>query len=135
MDVGGWLRGLGLGKYAAGGAHASRRRRRMHPVQRNFGRRGRVVFAKACELGLEGIVPKWAGSHYRSGPSRGLRKTKNPEFERTSPPCPATPRSSYPTFVSRRSALHVFYCRAAGIPQVIEATARFVRPAGQAPAG
>jgi ATP-dependent DNA ligase len=29
-----------------------------------------VVFAKACELGLEGIVSKREGSFYRSGKSR-----------------------------------------------------------------
>ena len=29
---------------------------------------GAVVFAKACELGLEGIVSKRACSFYRSGP-------------------------------------------------------------------
>jgi ATP-dependent DNA ligase len=28
---------------------------------------GAVVFAKVCELGLEGIVSKRAGSFYRSG--------------------------------------------------------------------
>jgi bifunctional non-homologous end joining protein LigD len=31
---------------------------------------GAVVFAKACELGLEGIVSKRAGSFYKSGRSR-----------------------------------------------------------------
>ena len=30
---------------------------------------GVLVFAKACELGLEGIVSKRAGSRYRSGNS------------------------------------------------------------------
>jgi bifunctional non-homologous end joining protein LigD len=44
---------------------------------------GAVVFAKACELGLEGIVSKRAGSFYRSGPSRNWLKTKNPDFIRT----------------------------------------------------
>jgi bifunctional non-homologous end joining protein LigD len=44
---------------------------------------GAVVFAKACELGLEGIVSKRAGSFYRSGPSRNWLKTKNPNFVRT----------------------------------------------------
>jgi ATP-dependent DNA ligase len=39
---------------------------------------GAVVFAKACELGLEGIVSKRAGSFYKSGPSRNWLKTKNP---------------------------------------------------------
>ena len=38
---------------------------------------GAVVFAKACELGLEGIVSKRAGSLYRSGWSRNWLKTKN----------------------------------------------------------
>ena len=31
---------------------------------------GSVVFAEACELGLEGIVSKRAGSFYRCGRSR-----------------------------------------------------------------
>jgi bifunctional non-homologous end joining protein LigD len=44
---------------------------------------GAVVFAKACEMGLEGIVSKRAGSFYRSGPSRNWLKTKNPDFVRT----------------------------------------------------
>ena len=44
---------------------------------------GEVVFAKACELGLEGIVSKRAGSLYRSGKSRNWLKTKNPDFVRT----------------------------------------------------
>jgi bifunctional non-homologous end joining protein LigD len=41
------------------------------------------MFMKACELGLEGIVSKRAGSHYRSGRSRTWLKTKNPDFVRT----------------------------------------------------
>jgi ATP-dependent DNA ligase len=45
--------------------------------------KGAVVFAKACELGLEGIVSKRAGSLYKSGPSRNWLKTKNPNFART----------------------------------------------------
>ena len=44
---------------------------------------GALVFAKACELGLEGIVSKRAGSFYKSGPSRNWLKTKNPDFVRT----------------------------------------------------
>jgi len=44
---------------------------------------GNVVFAKACELGLQGIVSKRAGSFYKSGPSRNWLKTKNPDFVRT----------------------------------------------------
>ena len=39
---------------------------------------GAAVFAKACELGLEGIVSKRAGSCYKSGKSRNWLKTKNP---------------------------------------------------------
>jgi hypothetical protein len=39
--------------------------------------------AKACELGLEGIVSKRAGSFYLSGRSRNWLKTKNPAFVRT----------------------------------------------------
>jgi bifunctional non-homologous end joining protein LigD len=44
---------------------------------------GAVVFTHACELGLEGIVSKRAGSVYKSGPSRNWLKTKNPDFVRT----------------------------------------------------
>jgi bifunctional non-homologous end joining protein LigD len=44
---------------------------------------GAVVFAKACEMGLEGIVSKRAGRLYKSGPSRNWLKTKNPDFVRT----------------------------------------------------
>ena len=44
---------------------------------------GAVVFAKACDLGLEGIVSKRQGSFYRSGKSRNWLKTKNPDFLRT----------------------------------------------------
>ena len=43
---------------------------------------GALVFAKARELGLEGIVSKRAGSHYRSGTSRNWLKVLNPEFQR-----------------------------------------------------
>jgi ATP-dependent DNA ligase len=32
---------------------------------------GAIVFAKACELGLEGIVSKRAGSFYRCGGGAG----------------------------------------------------------------
>ena len=44
---------------------------------------GALVFAKACELGLEGIVSKRAGSLYRSGASRSWLKSKNRAFVRT----------------------------------------------------
>jgi bifunctional non-homologous end joining protein LigD len=44
---------------------------------------GAVVFAKACELGFEGIVSKRAGSFYKSGKSRNWLKTINPDFVRT----------------------------------------------------
>ena len=44
---------------------------------------GAVVYAKVCELGLEGIVSKRAGSFYKSGPSRNWLKTKNRDFIRT----------------------------------------------------
>jgi bifunctional non-homologous end joining protein LigD len=43
---------------------------------------GAIMFAKACELGLEGIVSKREGSFYRSGRSRNWLKTKNPDFVR-----------------------------------------------------
>jgi bifunctional non-homologous end joining protein LigD len=48
-----------------------------------FATNGAVVFAKACELGLEGIVSKREGSLYRSGRSRNWLKTVNPDFVRT----------------------------------------------------
>ena len=41
---------------------------------------GVVVFAKACELGLDGIVSKRQGSFYKSGRSRNWLKTVNPNF-------------------------------------------------------
>jgi bifunctional non-homologous end joining protein LigD len=44
---------------------------------------GAVVFAKACERGLEGIVSKREGSFYRSGKSGNWLKTKNQNFIRT----------------------------------------------------
>jgi bifunctional non-homologous end joining protein LigD len=44
---------------------------------------GAVVFAKVCELGLEGIVSKREGSFYRCGKSRNWLKAKNPDFVRT----------------------------------------------------
>ena len=43
---------------------------------------GALVFAKACDMGLEGIVSKRAGSCYRSGTSRQWLKSKNPAFLR-----------------------------------------------------
>ena len=43
---------------------------------------GAVVFAHACQLGLEGIVSKRAGSRYRSGASRNWLKCLAPEFQR-----------------------------------------------------
>ena len=44
---------------------------------------GAVVFKKACELNLEGIVPKRESScFYKSGPSRNWLKTTNPDFVR-----------------------------------------------------
>ena len=44
---------------------------------------GAIVFAKACELGLEGIVSKREGRFYRNGRSRNWLKAKNPDFVRT----------------------------------------------------
>ena len=41
---------------------------------------GAVVFAKACELGLEGIESKRQGSFYKSGKSRNWLKTINQDF-------------------------------------------------------
>jgi ATP-dependent DNA ligase len=40
---------------------------------------GAVVFRHACKLGFEGIVAKRLGAPYRSGPSRGWLKVKNPD--------------------------------------------------------
>jgi bifunctional non-homologous end joining protein LigD len=44
---------------------------------------GAIVFVKACELGLEGIVSKRSGSRYSSGAGRQWLKCKNPDFQRT----------------------------------------------------
>jgi ATP-dependent DNA ligase len=41
------------------------------------------VFAKARELGLEGIVSKREGSFYGCGRSRDWLKAKNSDFVRT----------------------------------------------------
>jgi bifunctional non-homologous end joining protein LigD len=43
---------------------------------------GVIVFAHACELGLEGTVSKRAGSRYKSGPNRNWLKCLSPEFQR-----------------------------------------------------
>jgi bifunctional non-homologous end joining protein LigD len=43
---------------------------------------GAIVFAHACELGLEGIVSKRLGGLYASGRCRNWLKVKNPAFER-----------------------------------------------------
>ncbi len=43
---------------------------------------GAIVFAKACELGVEGIVSKRLGGVYLSGPCRNWLKVKNPAFVR-----------------------------------------------------
>jgi bifunctional non-homologous end joining protein LigD len=40
---------------------------------------GALVFAHACKLGVEGIVSKRLGSHYRSGRSPDWLKFKNPD--------------------------------------------------------
>jgi bifunctional non-homologous end joining protein LigD len=40
---------------------------------------GEVVFRHACKMGLEGIVSKRLGSHYRSGRSPDWLKFKNPQ--------------------------------------------------------
>ena len=42
---------------------------------------GALVFKKACELGLEGIVSKRLGSLYWSGRCRNWMKVKNPAFQ------------------------------------------------------
>jgi hypothetical protein len=47
---------------------------------------GALVFVKACEMGLEGIVSKRAGSLYRSRTSRNWLKCRNPEFQRGDEP-------------------------------------------------
>jgi bifunctional non-homologous end joining protein LigD len=47
-----------------------------------FVEHGALVFAKACEMGLEGIISKRVGSRYSSGNSRQWVKSKNPAFLR-----------------------------------------------------
>lgn len=41
------------------------------------------MFTKACELGLEVMVSKRAGTFYKSSKSHNWLKTKNPDFVRT----------------------------------------------------
>jgi bifunctional non-homologous end joining protein LigD len=43
---------------------------------------GALVFEKACEMGLEGIISKRVGSIYWSGRARNWTKAKNPDFQR-----------------------------------------------------
>jgi bifunctional non-homologous end joining protein LigD len=43
---------------------------------------GPLVFAKACELGVEGIVSKRLGGVYSSGRCRNWLKVRNPTYER-----------------------------------------------------
>ena len=43
---------------------------------------GALVYAKACEMGLEGIVSKRLGGRYWSGRCRNWVKVKNPSFVR-----------------------------------------------------
>ena len=43
---------------------------------------GELVFAKAREMGLEGIISKRAGSIYWSGRCRNWTKARNPAFQR-----------------------------------------------------
>jgi bifunctional non-homologous end joining protein LigD len=43
---------------------------------------GELVFGKACEMGLEGIVSKRLGAPYYSGRVRNCLKVKNPAFMR-----------------------------------------------------
>jgi ATP-dependent DNA ligase len=63
---------------AAGDADVARRRVDRIPFSEALAAEGAVVFQKACELGLEGIVSKRQGSFYKN-----WLKTKNPNFERT----------------------------------------------------
>jgi ATP-dependent DNA ligase len=44
---------------------------------------GAVVFAKACQLDLDGVVSKLEGGFYKSERSRNWLKTINPDFVRT----------------------------------------------------
>jgi ATP-dependent DNA ligase len=39
------------------------------------------MFEAACKLGLEGIVSKRLDAPYRSGPSKGWIKVKNPKAQ------------------------------------------------------
>jgi hypothetical protein len=55
------------------------------PIGQALVAEGVIVFAKACEVGLEGVVSKREGSFYKSGKSRNWLKTVNPGFVRTRP--------------------------------------------------
>ena len=69
---------------------------------------GGLVFAKACEMGLEGIVSKRVGSMYWSGRCRNWTKARNPAFQdrrfRTWRPHSAQRSSRFPFAVSRSRA-------------------------------
>jgi len=43
---------------------------------------GEIVFRKACEMGLKGIVSKRVGSIYCSGRCRNWTKERNSGFQR-----------------------------------------------------
>jgi hypothetical protein len=43
---------------------------------------GAIVFAKACELGLEGIVSKREGSFYRSGSSQNASMRRDRPYRK-----------------------------------------------------
>ena len=53
------------------------------PFSEALAAEGAMVSAKACELGLEGVVSKREGNFYRSGRSRNWLATQNPNFVRT----------------------------------------------------
>ena len=54
--------------------------------------KGKVMFAKACELGLEGIVSA-GGKLLKDWPSRNWLKARKPELRQDVSPCPAMAHS------------------------------------------
>ena len=63
---------------------------------------GAVVFAHACKLGLEGIASERAGRPLSERDKPQLAEVEEPGVREDVTPCPATARSSCPSFIIPR---------------------------------
>ena len=68
-------------KTLAPGARVGRVKRRSIKFVEHLTGDGPTVFRHVCRIGLEGIVSKRVDAPYRSGPSKGWLKSKNPASE------------------------------------------------------